>query len=129
MNRRSFLKFIPAGVLGAKQAAAQAAEKLAFGVGEIGLEASSATDMPMGGIAGSGDYAGYARKRLAQMLTPWWQELRRRGISVSRLDPDLASMRSLSLSVRMQMQRDRNFERIMADERAHYEGALSGLFD
>ena len=128
MNRRSFLKFIPAGVIGAKQAA----EKLALGTADAlgsGLGAQYAgafydaveTKGPSS-IYGDGSWI---RESLARLVDPEWLAEMRRNTHVDCIDPDLASMQSISLSVKMQMQRDRNVERQVSGERTRLERMLA----
>lgn len=45
------------------------------------------------------------------------------------LDPDLASMRSMSLSVRIEMQRERNLQRSIDRERSYLNGFLEKVLD
>lgn len=48
-------------------------------------------------------------------------------MGVNMLDPDLASMRSFSLSARMRIQQDRNYERMLEQERSWIERRLDDL--
>lgn len=129
MNRRGFLKFLPAAVIGGKQAAAEAAEKLALGnvgaLGSVGFPPS----VGMIHSPDSSDSTTWARRNLTRLLDPRWLEQRREQIGVAVLDPDLASMKSLSLSVRISMQKDRNFEREISRERSYLEKVIAGVFD
>lgn len=67
-----------------------------------------------------------AKNYLAELLSP---ERRQIAISntlrhLSRLDPDIAAMRSLSMSARMRMQAERNVDRETASDVASIEGRI-----
>jgi hypothetical protein len=136
MNRRGFLKFLPAAVIGGKQAAAEAAEKLALGAGPIGgLGLMDAAGSLSGGsytanyIGSSVQNTDWAINDLRRLLDPAWLAERRDEIRVQALDPDLASMKSMSLGVRMQIQKDRLLARYVERERTRLEKIIAGVFD
>lgn len=54
---------------------------------------------------------------------------KRRNVVVTALDPDLAVRKSMSLSVRIGIQKERNFQREIENERTYYDRVLSGFFD
>lgn len=135
MNRRSFLKFLPAGVIGAKQAAAEAAEKLALGADPIGglgyMDAERGMPAPPTGYIGSSTLSSrdWATNDLKRLIDPGWLRERRETIRVQSLDPDLASMKSMSLSVRIEMQKDRLLARHVEREKTRLEKIIAGVFD
>lgn len=67
-----------------------------------------------------------AQKELARFLGQSASELakRKRGLTVMSLDPDIAQMRSISLSHKISMQRDRLFARTQEEERSWLEKCL-----
>lgn len=128
MNRRSFLKFLPAGVVGVRQAAAEAAEKLALGDGRIGglgyMDHDTVGELgPMGWGGPTNDRA---VKDLKRLLDPEWLKAKRETIQVRSLDPDIACMKSMSLSVRIQIQKDRLLARHVERERSILEKIIAG---
>jgi hypothetical protein len=136
MNRRGFLKFLPAAVIGGKQAAAEAAEKLALGNAPIGGLGLMDADSSLGGgsyaancIGVSASSSEWAIKDLRRLIDPAWLAERRDEIRVQALDPDLATMKSMSLGVRMQMQKDRLLARHVERERTRLEKIIAGIFD
>lgn len=125
MKRRGFLGFmggaVAAGPGMARQAAAQTLGSLSTGdFVSIGA--------PMYGGAVSDP--GYAIHRLGQFkkFLESAEALRRRrlGTSVNILDPDLAQMRSFSLSAKIRMQRERNFQEWLDHESSWLQRAISG---
>lgn len=66
---------------------------------------------------------------MAQLVNPAWLEQKLMDTTVHALDPDLASMRSISLSVKIEMQRERNFKREIARTKSYYEKVIAGVFD
>ena len=126
MNRRSFLKFLPAGVIGAKQAAVEAAEKLALdGVsGSMNLRGSPVSSAGSVGIGND-----WARANLKRLVDPEWIAYRKQQVAVGALDADLAMMKSIALGRRIDMQRDRNFQRETDRERSYLEKTIAGFFD
>lgn len=130
MNRRSFLKFLPAGVLGAKHAAAEAAESLVLRrapIGGIGYVDHGAALNMAGGIGGPSN--SWAIKELEHLLDPRTRAMKRANIRVESLDPDLASMKSMSLGVRLEIQKDRLLDREVDRERSRLENIIAGIFD
>jgi hypothetical protein len=119
MKRRGFLKLMGAAPIAApvmaKEAAANMVAELPITGAKIG--ASLSPSQP-GGPPPSN--IGWAVKDLRRLFTMSAQELARRKqlTSVHTLDADLASLRSIALWKRVQMQRDRNFERDIANEKS-----------
>jgi len=126
MNRRSFLKFLPAGVIGARQAAAEAAEKLALN-GVSGSMSLSGAPSTVAGPIGIGN--DWARANLKRLIDPEWLAYRKQQVAVGALDADLAMMKSIALGRRIDMQRDRNFQRETDRERSYLEKTIAGFFD
>lgn len=129
-NRRSFFGLIPGAALGGKQAAvalAAEAEKLALGSGGFsppeGFYPESLSD------AVPGEDRGWAARRLAELMDANKRARRWEHTFVTRIDPDLASMRSLSLSAKMAMQKQRDFDREEARTRTYLEGVIAGIFN
>lgn len=131
MNRRAFLRFLPGAIVGGKQAAKAAVdaatEKLVF----EGIEGTVAGPVPAPhGVPMASSTGEYARKELLRLANPFYVDQRREDDSwVNRLDPDLASMHSMSLSARISIQRDRNVGRAMDRHKRWLSRALTGAFD
>jgi hypothetical protein len=117
VGRRGFLRLLAAAPVAAPVVAREAAQKA--GVTSLGLGAELASQ----GISGPSPYGGekeWVSSWCREVLSKGWADERRKAIlssSVGRLDPDLASSRSLSLSAAMRMQRERDAERSIANER------------
>lgn len=117
VQRRGFLKLLASAPVAAPVVAREAAHKA--GIGSLGVGAEMASQ----GISGPSPYDGekeWVSTWCREVLSKGWADERRKDIlrsPVSRLDPDLASSRSLSLSAAMRMQRERDAERSIANER------------
>lgn len=77
----------------------------------------------MGGAPVPADQGGYAASRLRELFDPAWERQQRESAArngVSRLDPDLASARSFSLSAAIRMQRERDVEREIKNSRDYW---------
>ena len=125
MNRRGFLGLLPGALVGGKAAAKEATEKLA-----LGASGQSAALANVGyGTGGAPSIDGsWALKALKRVTSGVERERRHREWNVQRLDPDLAANRSMSLSARMLIQKDRDIERSMVNERTYLEGVIAGLW-
>lgn len=149
MNRRKFLTFLGLGAVGGKRAAAQAAEVLTAQMNLGALDAAVGRK-----VAGTRRYLGddsdfrYGEGASEDEMTRV-QNLRLFGLpdwiverwnedadDVDTLDPDLASMKSFSLSAKLSMQRDRNRKRAVEqywqrrdrDRARHFWEKLNGHF-
>lgn len=126
MNRRSFLKFIPAVGLASKTAAKEAIAK-ASGV-DFGL--SGFNEIPSGpGLSGAAVDRGWALKKLAEVLDGTYRDKLAENTIVGRLDPDLAAMQSMSISARVFIQKERLIERAVKSERTWLERIIRGEED
>ena len=117
-SRRGLLRAIPALPLAGSEIKRHAA-KLA-GAGVLGGDAIGAAGVPMpGGTAGPPALRGNALVRLLKSLggLPSWKlkEIRQQARAVRQLDPDIAALRSISLSAALRMQWARNEKRITKD--------------
>ena len=115
--RRGFLRLLAATPVAAPLVAREAAQKAGISTFAAGMP-----DVPYGGSAppssGEGDWIKDTCKRV---FSREWEETRREQMMAylpNRLDPDLASSRSLSLSAALLIQRARNIERNNECERA-----------
>ena len=108
MKRRKFLGFLAASPIAAKQAAEKAAAELS------NVDLNGFQKEPTGGPSASPivDQSSTVRRLLAINGIPDWkmQELRENARHVSRIDPNVAALRSVSLAGKVAMQRNRNFE-------------------
>lgn len=114
MKRRNFLGVLAASPLAAKQAAEKAAASLA-NVDVSGLERPNA--IPGAGYTLSNEESkGAVRRLIVDSGIPEWklEEMRQHSLYVSHLAPDVASLRSASLSGKIAIQRRRNFEQFKA---------------
>lgn len=117
VGRRGFLRLIAAAPVAAPVIAREAAQKA--GVSPLAAGMSEATyGVVPPSPSGGGDWIKDTCKRV---FSQEWEETRREQMMTylpNRLDPDLASSRSLSLSAALLIQRDRNIERHIEGERA-----------
>ena len=140
MKRRGFLGFLGgAAVAGpgmVKNAAAQGMEAMSLGnstgllsagIGYAG-EAMQADPLPFSsqGPLHPSDPKHWVQRQLAEFMGRSAEELleQRLGTQVHALDPDLAVNRSFSLSTKVRMQRDRNFE---ANRASHKRSILNDI--
>lgn len=132
MKRRGFLGFLGgAAVAGpgmVKTAAAHGMESLSLGQVAGGFSTGYGLEGPAFATAAMDvadvsplDAGHWAQRELAEFLGMTAKDLveRRRATHVSVLDPDLAVMRSLSLTTKIRMQRDRQFERGLEEQRGY----------
>jgi hypothetical protein len=122
MKRRSFLRGLAAAPLGA-QVAAQEVAMRAAGISGIGMaqagNLSSGADVPVS-------------ENSAQRITSFaeWlkigglKQIKRNVQSVQILDPDIVCLGSVSLCAKIQMQRDRNLKRELADREDWFSNRL-----
>lgn len=135
MKRRAFFGFAAgAAVAGpgmAKAAAAKVVEDLALGqgtsalVGGLGYSGS----VPFGGFAGAPiDGILRAQNMLSKIagLSAAERAKKKRQMHVGALDPDLAAYRSLSIGARIDMQRERNLERLLSERKGMWEILAGG---
>lgn len=132
MNRRGFLKFLPAAIVGGRKAIAEAAKDEAAkwalikptGVTDerawIPVRRSYETLFPTAEKMRSN-----ALSQLATLFSPSNVDRIRRGVVVTRLDPDIASLRSFSLSVKMSMQRERAVQKELYWEKDRLDGIIA----
>jgi len=131
MRRRGVL-----GLLGGAAVAGPSMAKQAVSSGIEGLSLTGGMGIPIapyyGGTAqataqnGSFDPSKWARDELMNFLGKSKEELaqERRDCHIGMLDPDIASMRSLSLQGKIDMQRGRTFERDRARQKNWLEKQL-----
>lgn len=138
MKRRSFFGFAAgAAVAGpglAKAAAAKVVQDLALGQGANALAGSGMIGYPEPGYglaAAQGPLDNILRAKsmldkLTGMSAAKRAEIKRR-LHVGALDPDLAGYHSLSIGTRIDMQRERNLEKMIAERRGVFERMAIGL--
>ena len=122
IGRRGVLALLGAAPFAAKQTAAEAAN-----ISVVGKKGSS---LITAGLHGAGRSSrGKIRKKLVQMLLrgeaipeykrrEWMDDAK---VEARILDGDIASMRSVSLSLKIQMQTDRNYRRQVDNYLTGYE--------
>ncbi len=117
--RRGFLKLMGAVPIAAPIAAKEAmlaASGVASGIG-VGAVTKYAeiADSQVAGLKPDGSWADHLRSRLAHYLSPEYRSQLLREEHPSRLDPDIAAMRSISPSAQIAIQRKRNVDKYLAD--------------
>lgn len=128
MKRRAFL-----GFLGGAAASGPAMAKAASEMTITDLSVSpyiSGGEVPYASVASKDDKI-WAKSRLAHLLGKSAEQIARekRDYCISSLDPDTASLRSVSLGGKIRMQKARSYEMNCKREEERYRGILAGLWD
>jgi hypothetical protein len=113
--RRGFLRLMAAAPVAAPVVAREAAQKA--GISALGYGMPMPPSGAGNSIAGGNDWI---RDWAKDVFSAGWKEARWQDIKsnpVGALDPDLASSKSLSLSAAVRIQRERNFARMVENER------------
>lgn len=128
MKRRSFLGFL-GGAAAAGPSMAKGAADIAMSdlrlAGSMYGDGSASAGYP---ITASGSASSWAKESLERFLgkTPDMIAYEKRGRSVHALEPDVASMRSLSMRAKVSMSRDRQYERATRQEHENLLGHIAG---
>lgn len=133
MKRRGFLAALAAAPIVGPAVAKQAADKAVAELAGVNLGGLGGVSGALGGLVPPPSYAPqHDLMRAASLLrsiaglTAEQRRKARRNVWVQSLDPDLASYRSMSLSFRMEMQRDRNLQYRIENRRGWLERTLAG---
>lgn len=123
IGRRGLLGLLAAAPVAAREAASKAGitrqfDRVAYPPAPAMLSGSTAV----------GGHKQWMLERAKEWLTGQAEEEIRRNIGVGALDPDIASMRSLSLTGAIQMQRARNIKREIESQRSYFEREIEKLF-
>lgn len=134
MIRRNFLKMVTGMVASGQQVAktASAMTTADINLKMLGLAGAAAQRDAGPSPASDPEYAKtWAAKRLAQLAMPGKRQrkMRKDRFWVDSLDPDVASLRSVSLGSKVRMSRDRQFERSERAERVYLKGIIAGLWE
>lgn len=122
IGRRGLLGLLAAAPVAAREAASKAGITSPFD-----RVAYPSAPMSSGSVIATGHEA-WMRDRAKEWLTGKAEDEIRRNIGVGTLDPDIASMRSLSLTGAIQMQRARNIKREIESQRSYFEREIEKLF-
>lgn len=128
MNRRSLLKFFGGAAAAGPVAvshAAEASSKLSLG----GLSIPKPQETFKFYTYDPGDPRESAKKALRdefEQILPEVIERRRQRHTISALDPNIASLRSVSLPNKIRMTRDLDFEKSRQRRRIDLEGVIAG---
>lgn len=125
IGRRSFLRLLGVAPVAAPVAAKAAAGELmaassVTGIGVLPSMTAASADYFGSSPAETGDYEKNEMKALKAIIKGAWpvhveDRIRRNAQDVRCLDPDLASNRSMSLSTKVRLQRERNYVRMKAE--------------
>lgn len=128
MNRRSILRLLGGAAAAGPAAVSEAAEassKLSLG----GLAVPKPQETFSFKLYDSRDPREVAKNNLRaefEEILPEVIERRRQRHSISALDPNVASLKSISLPNKIRMTRDIDFERSRERRRSDLEGAIAG---
>lgn len=133
MKRRGFLGLMGGAAVAGPSMAKQAAATMA----DLSLPGMPRAEL-LGAVVQSGyGYDGApggndrARNSLAKLLgrSAAQHAFHKKRLMITQLDPDIAGYRSFSMSAKIAMQRDRDYERDLEGERSRFEAILAGWFD
>ena len=129
--RRGFLRLLAATPVAGPVIAREAAQKAGIGAVGIGLDQYGPTSAGCPSSSSSDGEREWLMGWCKRVFSAEWEEEKRREGKrwmPSRLDPDLASSRSLSLSAAVRIQQDRDIERRIRREREDASARYLGLF-
>jgi hypothetical protein len=136
MKRRNFLGFLGGAAVAGPSAAKAAVSQVGMaGLAPIGINLASGSGKYSGavtqGIGATYSHVEYARSALKSMmsLTDAAKEHRKREHYFQGLDPDTASLRSLSLTSKIKLAKERSFEASERKQRSHLQGIIDGLWE
>lgn len=130
LSRRGFFGLIPGAAVGGKQAIKAAADVASEGLvfGGVGGLDSTPEQGPL--LPGPSTTREWALREMANFANPFYADARREEWGrVNRLDPDIAALRSMSLSARILLQSERNIARQEANQQRWFDRAVAGAFD
>jgi hypothetical protein len=125
LSRRGFIGALSGVVASGPKAVAKLAAPL-------GVESTILHSLTVGEARGShyppdaDEDKSWARKKLAKWLIPEFRQQEFREYSVYELHPDLHSLRSMSLSAKMRIQKRRAFEHYQKKDQTFLERYLKG---
>jgi hypothetical protein len=127
LSRRGFIGALTGAVASGPKAAVKLAEPL--GIDKILIHNLSVGErkenaFPPDGIMG--EDKSWAKKKLAKWFMPGFSEKEFREHTVYELHPDLYSLRSMSLSAKMRIQKRRSFEQYKKKDMTYLERYLKG---
>jgi lambda repressor-like predicted transcriptional regulator len=133
MNRRGFLGALSGAVFGGRRAVAEMAKgeaekwALAEPTAPIDDRVFASSSVPF--FSDPEKVKSRALASLGNLFTSSNKDKVRRAIVVTRLDADIASLRSFSLSVKMEMQRERVLARALEIEKSDLERIISDALE
>lgn len=135
MKRRGFLGFAAGAVVAgpgmAKEAAAKAAQSLALsGIGQGNTLNGLSNGAPtIGYAAQQSNPVLQATQALAKIsaMTTEQRAKRKRMMNVGAIDPDIASYRSISLSAKIDWQKERQVTAMINERRSMWQRVVDGL--
>lgn len=121
MKRRGFLGGAIASLVAKPKVSQEAAAKLA-GVNFSGMSRSDMFDGPSGSVGVLSPVDQITRLNALRLLNPWWREAERRrnAKSVYAIHHSIASLQSVSLAGKINMQRERNYHMAEQDEEQYW---------
>lgn len=135
MKRRNFLGFLGGAAIAGPSAAKAAvssvgmADLAPMGINMLGT--SGVGGAPTLAWGGSTDNIGYAKDGLKKLvgMTKAERERRKRNHYFQGLDPDTASLRSISLTSKIRLAKDRSFEASERDQKTYLQGVIDRIWE
>lgn len=131
MNRRGFLSGLGGAAVAGPAAAKAGLESL--DLGRVATTGAGGSWYPgsVGSVARSGADADHAQRQLSKLMGKSASaiERERKTYHVSGLDPDVATLRSVSLGRKIEMSRHRQYDRDQRDRQGYFEGIIAGLWE
>lgn len=136
MKRRNFLGFLGGAAVGGPSVAQSTLSSAGFAdLAPAGIRLNQGIDhMSVVGAQSTTnayDNIGWAKKRLDELygLTAAAREHQKRNHYISQLDPDTASLRSVSLTSKIKIAKDRSFEIEQRRSATHLQGIIAKLWE
>lgn len=128
MKRRAFFGFLGGAAVSGPAVAKAAASDMS----SLALDAATSYggDAPVGGLSSSGSDKSWVKDQLKRFLGKSAAQIayEKRETHVSRLDPNVACLRSVALGHKIEMTRNIHYERRERSHEAYLRGHLKGWF-
>ena len=134
MKRRNFLSFLGGAAVAGPTAARAAASTIGMAdLAPLGVNMLGSGSMGQAAVGAydTYDHINYAKEGLKKLvgLSSIARERRKREHYFQGLDPDTASLRSISLTSKIKIAKERSFEAQERNQRSYFQGVIDGLWE